>query len=154
MQNSRRMIWNYSRIVENHIHLGRPTDLHITHLLSTRHLHLSVQHFRAAKTSFSSLAWLVWRGMRARGSVLLCGRSMFAEYEITAGRYVSWVAQTSGLKTLCQPTLMTFALVSQFHIYLPWVNTCLASYSVSNVRVSVDAINQEKTLVGAFFVES
>ena len=49
---------------------------------------------------------------------------------------------------------MTFALVSQFHIYLPWVNTCLASYSVSNVRVSVDAINQEKTLVGAFFVES
>ena len=33
MQNSRRMIWNYSRIVENHIHLGRPTDLHITHLL-------------------------------------------------------------------------------------------------------------------------
>ena len=40
---------------------------------------------------------------------------------------------------------MIFALVSQFHIYLPWVNARLAKCisSVINVKVLVGAFNQE-----------
>ena len=43
---------------------------------------------------------------------------------------------------------MTFALVSQFHVYLPWVNTRLALClnSVLNVKALVGAFNQEKDL--------
>ena len=29
-------------------------------------------------------------------------------------------------KNLCKPPLMIFGTVSQFHVYLPWVNACLA----------------------------
>ena len=49
---------------------------------------------------------------------------------------------------------MTFVLMSQLHIYLLWVNTCLAKChnSVLNVKALVDAFNQEKALVGAFSV--
>ena len=79
---------------------------------------------RAAKTSFSSLACLVWRGMRARGSVLLCGRSMFAEYEITAGTSHGRHRRLALRHYDNNQPLWPFALVSQFH--LPWVNTCLA----------------------------
>ena len=41
---------------------------------------------------------------------------------------------------------MIFALVSQFHIYLPWVNARLAKCisGVINVKVLVGAFNQEK----------
>ena len=39
----------------------------------------------------------------------------------------------------------------EFHIYLPWVNVCLA-YSVLNVKALVGAFNQEKALVGALLV--
>ena len=44
-----------------------------------------------------------------------------------------------------QPGLMTFASVSQFHVYLLWVNAC----SVLNVEALV---GQERALVGAFSV--
>ena len=49
---------------------------------------------------------------------------------------------------------MAFVSVSQFHVYLPWVNTCLAwcLNSVVNVKALVGAFNQEKALVGAFSV--
>ena len=49
---------------------------------------------------------------------------------------------------------MTFVSASQFHIYLPWVNARLEEclISVLNVKVLVGAFNQEKALVGAFFV--
>ena len=43
---------------------------------------------------------------------------------------------------------------SQFHVYLPWGNACLAEClnSVLNEKVTVGAFNQEKALVGAFSV--
>ena len=40
---------------------------------------------------------------------------------------------------------MTFALGTQFHVYLPW---CLNS--VLNVKALVGTFNQEKALVGDF----
>ena len=46
-------------------------------------------------------------------------------------------------------------LASQFHIYLPWINTCLAYYlnSALNVDALVGTFNQEeKALVGTFSV--
>ena len=53
-------------------------------------------------------------------------------------------------------TLMTFVQASQFHIYLPWVNACLAQClnSVLNVNMLVGTFNQEKALVGAFCVST
>ena len=44
---------------------------------------------------------------------------------------------------------MIFAVVFQFHVYLPWVNTCLAHCfnSVLNVKVLVGTFNQEKAQV-------
>ena len=49
---------------------------------------------------------------------------------------------------------MIFAVVFQFHVDLPWVNTCLAHCfnSVLNVKVLVGTFNQEKALVWAFSV--
>ena len=45
-------------------------------------------------------------------------------------------------------------LVSQFLVYLPWINAHLAlcPNSVLNVKVLVGAVNLEKALVGAFSV--
>ena len=44
--------------------------------------------------------------------------------------------------------------MSQFHIYFPWINACLAKCinSVLNVKALADAFNKEKALVGAFSV--
>ena len=49
---------------------------------------------------------------------------------------------------------MIIALASQFHIYLLWVNICLAwcLNSVLNVKALVGTFNQEKAPVGAFSV--
>merc|ERR1719418_181757 len=49
---------------------------------------------------------------------------------------------------------MTFALASQFHVYLPWVDARLAwcLNSVLGVGALVGAFNQERALVGAFSV--
>ena len=49
---------------------------------------------------------------------------------------------------------MTFVSATQFHIYLPWGNACLAQClnSVLNVKAVVAGFNQEKALVGAFSV--
>ena len=54
---------------------------------------------------------------------------------------------------LTNPSHMTFALV-WFHVFLPWVNACLASClnSVLNVKAVVAAFNQEKALVVALSV--
>ena len=51
-------------------------------------------------------------------------------------------------------SLMTLALASQFHVFLPWVNACLAwcLKSVLNVKAVVGSFNQEKDLEGAFSV--
>ena len=46
---------------------------------------------------------------------------------------------------------MIFALDSQFHVYLQWVNTCLACLNSGlNVKALVGVFNQENALVGAF----
>ena len=47
---------------------------------------------------------------------------------------------------------LTFALASQFHVYLPW-GPCPFSIvnSVLNVKALVGTFNQEKTLVGPSF---
>ena len=44
-----------------------------------------------------------------------------------------------------RPSLMIIVSVSQFHVYLPWVNACLAMCisGVINVKVLVGAFNQE-----------
>ena len=49
---------------------------------------------------------------------------------------------------------MIFVLVTQFHVYLPCLGTCLAwcLNSVLNVKALVGAFNQEKALVEAFSV--
>ena len=49
---------------------------------------------------------------------------------------------------------MTFASVSQFHVYLLCLGACLAYClnSVLNVKALVGALNQEKALVGDFSV--
>ena len=49
---------------------------------------------------------------------------------------------------------MTFVSASQFHVYLPWVQCCLAQClnSVLNLKALVGAFNQEKALIGAFSV--
>ena len=50
---------------------------------------------------------------------------------------------------------MTFALVTQFHVYLPWGHhlfSIVSSNSVLNVKAVVAAFNQEKALVGAFYM--
>ena len=48
----------------------------------------------------------------------------------------------------------TFALVSQFYVYLPWGQHpfSIVSNSVINVKALVGAFNQEKALEGAFSV--
>ena len=47
---------------------------------------------------------------------------------------------------------MTFASASQFHVYLPSVNACLAKcpHSVLNVKTIVGTFNQVKALVGKY----
>ena len=49
---------------------------------------------------------------------------------------------------------MTFASLSQFHVYLPWLNTwfekCLNS--VLNVKALIGTFNQEKAIVEDFSV--
>ena len=47
---------------------------------------------------------------------------------------------------------MIIASASQFHVYLPRLDACLAQRlnSVLNVKTPVGAFNQEKALVGAF----
>ena len=49
---------------------------------------------------------------------------------------------------------MTFESVSQFHVYLQFLDTCLAKClnSVLNVKAVVGAFNQEKALEEAFSV--
>ena len=51
---------------------------------------------------------------------------------------------------------MTFVSGTEFHIYILWINICLALAqclnSVLNVKVVIAAFNQEKALVGAFSV--
>ena len=49
---------------------------------------------------------------------------------------------------------MIFVLASQFHVYLPFLGTHLAKCLniVLNVKALEGAFNQEKALVGAFFV--
>ena len=54
------------------------------------------------------------------------------------------------ITNLPDPFLLTFVSVHQFHIDLPWLNACLAC--VFNVKALVGTFNQEKILVGAFFV--
>ena len=51
-------------------------------------------------------------------------------------------------------SLKVIASASQFHIYLPWGQPCLAYClnSVLNGKALVGAFNQEKALVGAFSV--
>ena len=46
---------------------------------------------------------------------------------------------------------MTFASVSQFHVYFT-VGSMPVKHSVLNVKALVGAFNQEKALVGAFSV--
>ena len=47
---------------------------------------------------------------------------------------------------------MTFVLASQYYVYLLLSQHPFSIVSVLNVKVLVGAFNQEKALVGAFFV--
>ena len=49
---------------------------------------------------------------------------------------------------------MTFVLLSQFNVYLLWVNACLtwSLNCILNVKALESAFNQEKTLIEAFSV--